>query len=63
MSGIFVVAANAWMNSPSGFDYINGEYVNIDPIAALFNDAWFTQAMHMTFAAFARYPSELPQLA
>lgn len=53
LSGIFVVAANGWMNSPSGFDVINGEYVNIDPIAALFNDAWFTQALHMTFAAFA----------
>lgn len=53
LSGIFVVAANGWMNSPSGFDFVNGEFVNIDPIAALFNDAWFTQAMHMTFAAFA----------
>lgn len=53
MSGVFVVAANGWMNSPSGFDFVNGEYINIDPIAALFNDAWFTQALHMTFAAFA----------
>lgn len=53
MSGIFVVAANGWMNSPSGFDFVNGEYINIDPVAALFNDAWFTQALHMTFAAFA----------
>ncbi|MFK8105209.1 MAG: cytochrome ubiquinol oxidase subunit I [Saprospiraceae bacterium] len=53
MSGVFVVAANAWMNSPAGFDFVNGEYLNIDPIAALFNDAWFTQALHMTFAAFA----------
>ena len=53
MSGIFVVAANAWMNSPAGFDFVDGEYINIDPIAALFNDAWFTQALHMTFAAFA----------
>jgi len=53
MSGIFVVAANAWMNSPSGFDFVNGEYINIDPVAAMFNDAWFTQALHMTFAAFA----------
>jgi cytochrome bd ubiquinol oxidase subunit I len=52
-SGIFVVAANSWMNSPAGFDFVNGEYINIDPIAALFNDAWFTQALHMTFAAFA----------
>mgnify|MGYP000193775657 CR=1 FL=1 len=51
-SGILVVAANAWMNSPAGFDFINGEYVNIDPIAAMFNDAWFTQALHMTLAAF-----------
>ena len=46
-SGILVVAANAWMNSPSGFDFVNGEYLNIDPIAAMFNDAWFQQALHM----------------
>jgi len=51
-SGILVVAANGWMNSPSGFDYINGEYVNIDPVAAMLNPAWFTQALHMTLAAF-----------
>lgn len=51
-SGILVVAANAWMNSPAGFDYVDGQYINIDPIAAMFNDAWFTQALHMTLAAF-----------
>ncbi|MBN7817339.1 cytochrome ubiquinol oxidase subunit I [Algoriphagus pacificus] len=51
-SGILVVAANGWMNSPSGFEYVNGEYLNIDPIQALFNDAWFSQALHMTLAAF-----------
>ena len=51
-SGILVVAANAWMNSPAGFDYVNGQYINIDPIAAMFNDAWFPQAFHMTVAAF-----------
>ena len=53
LSGILVVAANAWMNSPSGFDYIDGKYLNIDPIAAMFNDAWFSQALHMCIAAFA----------
>ncbi|MCB2406489.1 cytochrome ubiquinol oxidase subunit I [Hymenobacter lucidus] len=52
-SGILVVAANAWMNSPAGFDYVNGQYLNIDPIAAMFNDAWLSQALHMTLAAFA----------
>ncbi|GGH23722.1 cytochrome ubiquinol oxidase subunit I [Sphingobacterium alkalisoli] len=51
-SGILVVAANAWMNSPAGFDYHEGVYSNIDPIAAMLNDAWFSQALHMVLAAF-----------
>jgi cytochrome d ubiquinol oxidase subunit I len=53
VSGILVVAANAWMNSPAGFDYANGKYTNIDPIKAMFNDAWFSQSLHMSLAAFA----------
>ncbi len=52
VSGILVVAANAWMNSPAGFDFVNGQYINIDPIKAMFNDAWFSQALHMSVAAF-----------
>lgn len=51
-SGIFVVAANGWMNSPAGFDWVDGRAINVDPVAAMFNDAWFAQALHMTFAAF-----------
>lgn len=53
ISGILVVSANSWMNSPAGFDYVNGQYLNIDPVAAFMNDAWFSQALHMTLAAFA----------
>lgn len=53
VSGILVVAANAWMNSPAGFDYVNGQYINIDPIKAMFNKAWFSQSLHMSLAAFA----------
>jgi len=52
LSGILVVAANSWMNAPSGFDYKDGVFSNIDPIKAMLNDAWFTQALHMTLAAF-----------
>ena len=52
VSGILVVAANSWMNSPTGFDWVNGMAVNIDPVAAMFNDAWFSQSLHMTIAAF-----------
>ncbi len=53
VSGIFVVAANAWMNCPAGFDWVDGQAINVDPVAAMFNDAWFTQALHMILAAFA----------
>ncbi|WP_090554789.1 cytochrome ubiquinol oxidase subunit I [Pedobacter hartonius] len=52
LSGILVVAANSWMNSPSGFDFVNGQYLNIDPMKAMFNAAWFSQALHMCVAAF-----------
>jgi len=52
-SGILVVSANAWMNSPTGFDVVNGHYINVDPIKAMFNNAWLFQALHMTLAAFA----------
>lgn len=40
-SGIFVVTANAWMNSPTGFTYKDGVFSNIDPIAAMLNPASF----------------------
>jgi cytochrome d ubiquinol oxidase subunit I len=52
-SGILVVAANSWMNSPAGFDIVNGKYTNIDPIKAMFNAGWFSQSLHMCVAAFA----------
>lgn len=52
LSGIFVVSANAWMNSPAGFDWVNGKAININPVKAMFNDAWLSQAIHMTLAAF-----------
>jgi len=51
-SGILVVAANSWMNSPAGFDFVGGKYIDIDPIQAMLNKAWFSQALHMCLAAF-----------
>lgn len=53
LSGVFVVTANAWMNSPAGFAVSNGMPVDISPFAAMFNPAWKTQVVHMTIAAFA----------
>jgi cytochrome d ubiquinol oxidase subunit I len=51
-SGIFVVTANSWMNSPAGFELVGGQPVNVDPIAAMLNPAAFQQTLHMTLAAF-----------
>jgi cytochrome d ubiquinol oxidase subunit I len=53
LSGIFVVMANAWMNAPTGFDIVNGQVTNVRPMAAMLNDAAFTQTLHMTLAAYA----------
>jgi cytochrome bd ubiquinol oxidase subunit I len=52
VSGLFVVTANAWMNHPTGFQIVNGQPVNVDPIAAMFNPGWFSEALHMTLAAY-----------
>ncbi len=51
-SGIFVVTANAWMNSPAGFKIVNGKIADINPIAAMLNPASFHEVVHMTLAAF-----------
>ena len=52
-SAIFVVIANAWMNTPRGFDMLNGKPVNIDPIAAMQTPAAVPQVLHMVLAAYA----------
>jgi cytochrome d ubiquinol oxidase subunit I len=53
LSGAFVVTANAWMNTPSGFRIQNGQFVDIDPVAAMFNPASRAQVAHMLLAAYA----------
>lgn len=50
-SGIFVVAANSWMNAPAGFEWANGVVSEVDPVRAMFNQAWLHQALHMQAAA------------
>jgi cytochrome bd ubiquinol oxidase subunit I len=52
LSGIFVVTANAWMNTPAGFRMEGGRVVDVDPIAAMMNPAALQQTIHMTIAAY-----------
>lgn len=52
-SGVFVVMANGWMNTPTGFTIVNGVPADVDPIAALLNPSALVQVPHMIIAAFA----------
>src|SRR5437879_7459495 len=52
-SGIFVVIANAWMNTPTGFELAQGHAVNVDPIAAMASPAALSQTIHIALAAYA----------
>jgi cytochrome bd ubiquinol oxidase subunit I len=56
VTGVFgtfcVVAVNAWMNAPSGFKIVNGQVVDVDPLAAMFNRALWPQFLHMLVGAY-----------
>lgn len=52
-SALFVVLANAWMNSPAGFLLQNGAPVGVDPIAAMMTPAAVPEVLHMLLAAYA----------
>jgi cytochrome d ubiquinol oxidase subunit I len=48
-----VVAANSWMNQPAGFSLAaDGTVVDVDPVAAIFNDATWYEVPHMLLAAY-----------
>jgi len=51
-SAVFVVMANAWMNSPSGFTLTNGRLASVDPVSAAFNAATPTETTHMLVSAY-----------
>jgi cytochrome d ubiquinol oxidase subunit I len=40
------------MNSPAGFRVVDGEVVDVDPVAAMLNSAWSQEALHMVIAAY-----------
>jgi cytochrome d ubiquinol oxidase subunit I len=52
-SAVFVVAVNAWMNTPRGITLANGRIAAVDPIAGMLNPSTFQQALHMVLAAYA----------
>jgi cytochrome d ubiquinol oxidase subunit I len=52
-SSVFVVMANAWMNSPTGFRLgSNGELVDVNPVSAALNASTPTEDPHMLVSAY-----------
>jgi cytochrome d ubiquinol oxidase subunit I len=47
-----VIAVNGWMNSPTGFEIVNGEVADIAPWSALFNDQLAFEVTHMYLAGY-----------
>jgi cytochrome bd ubiquinol oxidase subunit I len=52
-SGMFVVFANAWMNTPAGFILQNGQPADVRPMEAMLNPSAWPQSIHMLLAAYA----------
>jgi len=51
-SAFFITIVNAFMNSPQGFDIVNGELVNVQPFLAMFNPAMPTKVAHVIVTAY-----------
>src|SRR5690606_21818627 len=53
LSGILVVAVNAWMQVPVGFELDgSGNFTNIDPLATFRSPVWIDMAIHSTLSCY-----------
>lgn len=52
ISGVLVVGANAWMQSPRGFVAQAGRVVEVDTFATFANPSWIPLAIHSTLSCF-----------
>ncbi|WP_075619193.1 cytochrome ubiquinol oxidase subunit I [Paenisporosarcina indica] len=51
-SAVFITIVNAFMNAPRGFDLVDGELININPLLAMFNPAMPTKVVHVVVTAY-----------
>jgi cytochrome bd ubiquinol oxidase subunit I len=52
LSAVFVTFANGWMNTPTGFEIVDGKLADIHPFKAMLNPAGIPEAVHMILAAY-----------
>jgi cytochrome d ubiquinol oxidase subunit I len=51
-SAWFIVTTNSWMNTPTGFQMVNGKITVIDSVAAIFNPSTPYETVHMILACY-----------
>lgn len=53
ISAFWIMSANSWMQSPSGYEVIAGKYVVADWWSVVFNPTFIPRFIHMAFASYA----------
>ena len=51
-SAFIIVSVNAWMNTPDGFEYVDGQFTEPDIVDAVFNPSMPGEVLHMIGAAY-----------
>lgn len=52
ISGVLVVAANAWMQQPAGFVLVDGQATQVSALAPFMSRAWGVMAVHSTLSCY-----------
>jgi cytochrome d ubiquinol oxidase subunit I len=52
ISSLAIMAANTWMQTPAGFQVIDGQYVVDSWWNVIFNPSYISSALHMVFASY-----------
>jgi cytochrome d ubiquinol oxidase subunit I len=52
ISTFWILASNSWMQTPQGFEIIDGRVIPVDWLAVIFNPSFPFRLMHMATAAF-----------
>src|SRR5690554_2262919 len=52
MSATWILASNSWMQTPTGFEILDGRVVPVDWLAVIFNPSFPYRLAHMVVAAF-----------
>ena len=52
ISATWIIASNSWMQTPQGFEVIDGRIMPVDWLAVIFNPSFPFRLVHMTLAAY-----------